>query len=143
LTRLFDKNSLRFSGSLDSGERETCLRLSVSDVPKHVLQAIERDFSPLTGKRQPRHYRSLSSGSQNSLGSAFGIKLKNGQATCRMSDERGNTHTQRKAISFARFNKSIALTRTGFVEMEMESEVHACMVPSDTTYISLINPQAG
>jgi hypothetical protein len=141
LTRLFDKNSLRFSGSLASGESKPCFCLSVSDVPKHVLQAIERDFSPLMSERDSSYYGSLSTYSDNDLASAIGIKLKNGHATCRMADERGNTHTQRKAISFARFNKSIALTRTGFVEME--SEVHACIAQSDTTYISLIDPQAG
>lgn len=142
LNQIFGQSSLRFNGTLDSGQSDTCLCLSTSEVSAQAFQALERHFAPLIDERRTRYSRLMTRNSTDDLSSALGIKLEEGQATCQLIDERGAGHTLHRSISFADYRRWIALTRTGFVEF-IEPPPCAAAAGSDTTYISLIDPHEG
>lgn len=135
LTRLFDRSELCFNGSLDSGKRTTILSLSTSNVSTEAFRAVEPDLRPLLDDR----YQRLQQRGDTSE-SIVGIRINSAHIKYAFTDETGEKHENDKTISFGGYRSWIALARTAFVEFDEPSYHPAAPAYSDTTYISLIDP---
>lgn len=130
INQLFNQSSRQFNGSIKSGETQTVFRLSKEMAIPSEYNSISKSFTNIDDEYS-RH---------RSEQPTQGIIINGINVSWNCTDQNGKNHQGQNNIRLSW--AAIALTAEGFTTIHYPPP-SACVMPSDITYITMIDSTAG